>query len=168
MSLIQQALEKTSRAQETRTSTPVPAQKIWDRDPMGAALEQELIRVQESHAARRSLYWKITVAVLLALSVTAFFYFNARQPAPVVRSKTSEATKAASVAIPVRQAPVKIYSGNIYRLTGVTDLGGHPIAVINGRLLGIGDTLDGKATIKEIGKGEVVLDVQGRELKLVL
>ena len=46
MSLIQQALEKTNRAQETRTTTPAPT-PTWDRDPMGAALERELILVQQ-------------------------------------------------------------------------------------------------------------------------
>ena len=170
MSLIQQALEKTSRAQETRTTTPTPAQKIWDRDPMGAALEQELIRVQESHAARRSLYWKIAVSVLLSFSVAGFFYFRTPPVPRAIRpgTATPSAHAPAPVAVAVRQAPVKIYSGNIYRLTGVTDVGGDAIAVINGRLLSVGDALDDRAIVKKIGNGEVLLDVQGRELKLVL
>ena len=168
MSLIQQALEKTSRAQETRTTTPAPSQKLWDKDPMGAVLEQELVRVQESHAARQKLYWKIAISVLIAFSVASFFYLRTRQIPNVVPSKTANISKTAPAAVVVPQAPVQIYSGHIYRLTGITDLGGNAIAIINGRLLSVGDALDGKTTVKKIGNGEVLLDVQGRELKLVL
>jgi hypothetical protein len=169
MSLIQQALEKTNRAQETRTTTPAPARKLWDRDPMGAALEQQLIRVQESHAARQGLYRKIAVSVFLAFSIGSFVYFEIRQ-APRVAPPRIENTSvsAAPRVIAVPQTPVKIYSGNIYRLTGITDLGGNGVAVINGRLLGVGDALDGRTTVKKIGNGEVLLDVEGRELRLVL
>lgn len=168
MSLIQQALEKTSRAQETRTSTPAPVQKIWDCDPMGAALEQELIRVQKAHASRQSLYWKIAVAVLVAFSVGGLFYFNASQNPRAARSGAANTSAPAPVAVAVPQAPVKIYAGTIYRLTGITDVGGDAIAVINGRLLSEGDALDAQAIIKRIAQGEVILDVRGREMKLVL
>ena len=47
MSLIQQALEKTNRAQETRTAPPALPPKVWERDPMGAALERELTQIQQ-------------------------------------------------------------------------------------------------------------------------
>ncbi len=170
MSLIQQALEKTSRAQETRTTTPAPVQKLWERDPMGAALEQELVRVQESHAARQKLYWKITVALLILFSAGSFFYLKT-QPAPhAIQPKVSNvsAPAAVPVAVAVPQAPVKIYGGNIYRLTGITDVGGDAIAIINGKLLSEGDALDAQATLAKIEDGEVILDVRGRKMKLTL
>jgi len=95
--------------------------------------------------------------------VAGISYLGVRQTQHVGKSSSS------AVAAPVAsQAPVRIYSGNIYRLTGITDLSGHAIAVINGRLVGVGDALDGKAVVRSIGKGEVRLDVQGKELKLVL
>jgi hypothetical protein len=168
MSLIQQALEKTSRAQETRTTTPTPVQKFLDRDPMGAALEQQLIRVQESHVARQRLYWKIAVSVFIAFSIGSFVYFEIRQAPRITQPRIANTSTTVPEAVAVPRAPIKIYSGNIYRLTGITDLGGHAIAVINGRLLGVGDALDGRTTVKKIGNGEVLLDVEGRELRLVL
>ena len=163
MSLIQQALEKTNRAQETRTTTPVQSPKTWDRDPMGAALEEELVQVQQKYARRRNLYWKISLGVLLACLIAGLAYVGVRQVPS--GAKSSPASVVAQVA---PQMPVRIYSGNIYRLTGITDLSGHAIAVINGRLLGIGDSLDGKAVVRAIGNGEVLLDVQGKEIRLTL
>ena len=50
MSLIQQALEKTKRMHETKTTDPSSTSKTYERDPMGAILDQELIRVQQSYA----------------------------------------------------------------------------------------------------------------------
>ena len=168
MSLIQQALEKTSRAQETRTTTPSPTQKLWNRDPMGAALEQELIQVQESHAARRNLYWKVALVILVVFSLTAFFTLMSRQVVRTAPSKITTASAKAPAVVAVPQAPVKIYGGTIYHLTGITDVGGDAIAVINGRLLSEGDALDAQATIKRISKGEVIVEVRGREMKLIL
>jgi hypothetical protein len=161
MSLIQQALERTSRAQETRTAVPARSPKLWNRDPMGAALEQELIRVQESYVARRNLYWKVALGILIVFSLIAFFTVVPRHGARTISPKPP-------VAVAVPQVPVKIYGGTLYRLTGITDVGGDAIAVINGRLLSEGDALDAQATIKKIGDGEVRVDVRGREMKLVL
>jgi hypothetical protein len=163
MSLIQQALERTSRAQETRTRTPAPAAKPWDRDPMGAKLEQDLIRIQEEYVRRRKLYWKISLGVLAVCFIAGLSYVGWRQ------IFSGEKSSPVTVVVPVApQVPVKIYSGNIYRLTGITDLSGKAIAVINGRLVGVGDALDGKAVVKTIGVGEVRLDVQGKEIRLAL
>ncbi len=163
MSLIQQALEKTSRVQETRTANSPLSPKAYDRDPMGATLEQELTQVQQSYAKRRSLYWKVALGVLFVGFIAGLSYVGIRQIPSGVKSAS---VKAAAPVAP--QMPVRIYAGNIYRLTGITDLGGNAIAVINGRLVGVGDALDGKAVVRAIGSGEVRLDVQGREIKLVL
>jgi hypothetical protein len=163
MSLIQQALEKTNRAQETRTTTPVQAPKTWERDLMGAALERELTQVQQKYARRKSLYWKVSLGVLAVCFIAGLSYVGMRQ-LPAGAQSTSP-----KIAVPVAAPmPVRIYSGSIYRLTGITDLSGHAIAVINGRLVGVGDALDGKAVVRAIGQGEVRLDVQGKEIKLVL
>ena len=163
MSLIQQALEKTNRAHETRTTTPVAAPKTWEQDPMGGSLEQELVQVQKAYARRRNLYWKVTLGVLGAFFVAGLFYagFHGKnlQGKPMAEKKAS--------AVPI-QVPVRIYSGNIYRLTGITDLSGNPIAVINNRLVGVGDVLGGGTVVKAIGNGSVLLEVRGKEIKLVL
>lgn len=159
MSLIQQALEKTSREQETRTRTPPPAPKIYDRDPMGAALERELTQVQHSYAKRRGLYWKVALGAFTVCLIAGLFYIGLHGknlPSAAVGTKT------------VPQVPVQIFSGYIYRLTGITNIGDKTIAVINNRLVGVGDTLNNKAVVKAIGKSEVRLDIQGKEITLTL
>jgi hypothetical protein len=161
MSLIQQALEKTGRVQETRTTTPVSVPKPWERDPTGAILEPKLIQIQQKHSKRWSFYRKAALGALLACVVAGSLYLTIQES----RSK-SKASFVTAMITP--QAPIKIFSGNIYRLTGITDLGGKAMAVINENIVGVGDTLFGKAVVKEIGSGEVRLDVEGREIKLTL
>jgi len=160
MSLIQQALERTHRAQETRTTTPA-APKPYERDILGEGLERELIQVQQAYARRRKRYGMIALAVLTVFFIAGLFYAGTHGKKP----SRGVASSRTVVAAP---SPVRIYSGTIYRLTGITDLGGNRIAVINGRLLGVGDVLDGKASIKSIGQGAVVLDLQGQEVRLTL
>ena len=64
MSLIQQALEKTNRKQETKTTNSSSVPTTYDRDPMGTNLEEKLTRVQQSYSKRQKLYWKISLGVL--------------------------------------------------------------------------------------------------------
>lgn len=162
MSLIQQALEKTNRAQETRTTTPpIAAPKPWERDPTGTSLERELIDVQQKYSKRRSFYRKTVLGILLVCLVAGFSYLAIRENRPKAKASLMTTTI-------MPQMPIKIFSGNIYRLTGITDLGGKAMAVINENIVGVGDSLSGKAVVKAIGSGEVRLDVEGREIKLTL
>lgn len=165
MSLIQQALEKTNRVQETRTTNLPSDPKVYERDPMGAALEQELTQVQESYSKRRSLYRKAALGVLLVCFIGGLFYVAG------IRRDGAQVSPSAAASGSVRtvsQSPLRIYSGNIFRLSGIMDLGDKPMAVINGNIVGVGDSLSGKAVVREIGKGEVRLDVQGKEIRLAL
>lgn len=175
MSLIQQALEKTSRVQETRTANPSSDSKTYDRDPMGAALEQELIQVQQSYAKRRKLYWKVCLGALFVFSIGGLSYIGLLQiPLGGKSAPGSAPTQAmapvatSTVARAVSPMPLNIFSGNIYRLTGITSIDGKSMAVINGEIVSVGDSLSGNTTVKAIGNGEVRLDVQGREIKLTL
>ena len=161
MSLIQQALEKTSHGQETRTANPPSAPKMYDRDPMGAALEQELTQVQQSYAKLRKLYWKVSLGVLLVCFIAGLSYVGVRSSRPQTKASSSAATV-------MPQAPLRIFSGALYRLTGITNINGKSMAVINEEIVSVGDSLSGKAIVKAIGNGEVRLDVQGREIKLTL
>lgn len=178
MSLIQQALEKTDRVKGARAAAPAQSPKTWERDPMGAVLERQLTEVQEKYAQRRSLYLSISLGVLLVGFVAGLSYVGMRQkpssgnPSPVkiasVKSlpvKPLPAVVAAPVAPPI---PLTNDFRNSYHLTGITDLSGKAIAVINGRLVGVGDVLDGKAVVRAIGNGEVRLEAQGKEIRLVL
>jgi len=161
MSLIQQALEKTSHVQETKTAHPSSTPKIYDRDPTGAVLEQELTQVQQSYANRRKLYWQISLGVLLVCFIAGFSYIGIRSNYP--RTKTSS-----SVATVAPHTTLKIFSGTLYRLTGITNMNGKSMAVINEEIVSVGDSLSDQAIVKAIGNGEVRLDVRGREIKLTL
>lgn len=171
MSLIQQALEKTSRAQVPKVSPVVPAPKVWDRDPMGPVLERELIQVQNEHAGRwksfRKILWVLLLAGLAVLVIRSGVWkvrpVPATAPPPVKRAAPPPP---ATVMVP--QMPLKVMSGNIYHLSGIMDLGGKPMAVVNDRVVGVGDALDERAIVKEISKGIVLLDVQGQTVKLSL
>ncbi len=165
MSLIQQALEKASRAQETRTTTPALDPKPWELDPSGAPLEKKLEEVQQKNAVhRRNGRW-ILIGALLVCAGTVFF-FTKISIGPT-RLETSGVMNAVTPTAAL-QAPIRILSGPIYRLTGITILGDKPMAVINEEIVGVGALLPGKAIVKEIGNGEVLLDVQGKDLRLRL
>ena len=161
MSLIQQALEKTSRVQETKTANPSSPSKTYDRDPMGVGLEQELTQIQQSYARRRKLYWKVSLGVLLVCFMAGLSYLGIWSSQP----KTKTPLNAVTV---TSQAPLRIFSGTLYRLTGITNINGKSMAVINDEIVSVGDSLPGQAIIKAIGKGEVRLDIQGKEIKLTL
>ena len=85
--------------------------------------------------------------------------------------------KVATVVLPERKAvsgseaahsAMLIFSDNVCRLTGITSFGLKSMAVINGKLVGVGDPITWNAVVKEIKEGEVILDVQGKEIKLSL
>jgi hypothetical protein len=126
---------------------------------MGAALEQELIQVQQSYAKRRRLYWRVFLALFSVCLVTGLCYLG-------IRGKNVTPQKAGPGGM--TQVPVKIVSGYIYRLTGITNVGGKAIAVINNRLVGVGDVLNNRAAVTAIGEGKVLLDVQGKEIILTM
>jgi hypothetical protein len=161
MSLIQQALEKTNHVKETKVANPVPVSKVYDRDPMGVALEKELTQVQQSYAKRQRLYRKVSLGVLLACLVAGLSFLG-------IRSNHSSAKASSSGVMGASYVPLKIFSGDLYWLTGITNMNGKSMAVINGEIVSVGDSLFGKAIVKAIGNGEVRLDVQGRDLKLTL
>ncbi len=160
MSLIQQALEKTNRVQETKTTNP-PTPRTYEGDPMGAALEQELTQVQQTYAKRRKLYWRVSLGVLLVCMITGLSYFGIRNSHP----KGKVLTKVVTV---TSHAPLRIFSGTLYRLTGITNINGKSMAVINDEIVSVGDSLSSNAIVKSIGNGVVRLDVQGKEIKLTL
>jgi hypothetical protein len=160
MSLIQKALERTHQSQELRTTTSVPAPKPYERDPMGIELEQTLTQVQQDYARRRKWVRRSLVAVLFVgvalILALVVFHNQALTPAGSKEKNMSQ------------QTPVRIQSGYIYRLTGISEMDNRAVAVINNRIVSVGDTLNKRATVKAIGDGEVRLDVQGKEIILTL
>ncbi len=167
MSLIQQALEKTSRMQETRTTPPVSDPKPWELDPSGAPLEKKLAQVQKKHVARGRLKKRILIGTLLVGSAAVFSFLILRGYGGHPGLKKSGVMNAVAPTAAL-QRPLQILSGPVYRLTGITRLGDKPMAVINEEIVGVGAILPGDAVVKEIGNGEVLLDVQGQDLRLRL
>lgn len=155
MSLIQQALEKARRAPAISEGKPVMPSVVRP-DPMGSDLENQLQRVQKEYAGRRIFYRKLIVGVLFLALLTSFLIF--------FNSSSGEKTKT-----PYRvskQAPAKLFSGGMYRLTGITKIDGVWQAVINDEIVQTGDWLAKNAQVKTIQDHEVLLDVRGREIKL--
>ena len=166
MSLIQQALEKASRAQETRTTTPVLDPKPWELDPSGAPLEKKLTEVQQKRVAQgRNGKW-LLLGALLVCSGIVFSFTKASIGGHAQLEKSGVMNAVTPTA--ALQMPIRVLSGPIYRLTGITSLGDKPMAVINEEIVGVGAILSGKAVVKAIGDGEVLLDVQGKDLRLRL
>ncbi|HNX68854.1 MAG TPA: hypothetical protein PLL75_07745 [Candidatus Omnitrophota bacterium] len=182
MSLIQQALDKTNRAQETLIRVTPSAPKPWQRDPMGGQLEQELTRVQQAYSRRQKFYWIAGVGCACILLAGIIFYSmdSVRKspvpPRPVLREAVAviPAPAPASVPAPVAvSAPrPQVFQNTFvkvsFRLTGITNLGPRSVAIIDGRIVGEGDVLSGKAFVKSVGKDLVRLDVQGKEVLLTL
>jgi hypothetical protein len=174
MSLIQKALEKSSRAQATTLRTRLAVPKPWERDLAGEDLEEKIIQVQKNHIKQRSSRWRAAAGVMalfciISLAGIAYVGISRSCPLPAVAAAPMYLPAAETHVLPtlpeIVPVPVPV---EIFHLTGIMSLGGKPMAMINGKIVGEGDPLSGKAVVKQIGKGEVRLDVQGKEIKLTL
>lgn len=164
MSLIQEALEKTNRAPSAQAKGILP--KSLAGDPMGVHLEKELTRVQNEYAQRRGRYrkWGIGGIALLCVAGLLFSFGN-------ILNKQGPAPGKAPEVLVVRPA-VAVSQNTFYnvpfRLTGITDVGGEAMALIDGQIVKVGDSLSGKAVVKSIGDGAVLLDARGKQIRLEL
>lgn len=157
MSLIQEALERTHRGQNSSPAS-IETPRTVKKNPMDADLEKEVRRVQQTHLGRMALYKKLAAGVLLFCLLSGItFLINHRS-----YDKKSQHT--------ARSSSQKMFfsSADAYRLTGIMKFGNENMAVINDEIVGIGAPLSGKATVKNIGNDEVLLDIRGKEVKLVL
>lgn len=168
MSLIQEALEKTKRVVETQ-APPAPASPQPPApDPMGDHLEKELTRVQENYAKRRASYrrWGLFGGVCLCAFAVFYFYWTSLSRPP--RSVPSKLPAVAAVRRPEIVARQFVPDGLSFHLTGVTDLGGRKVALIDEQIVGVGESLPGGATIKKIERQSVILEMRGKEILLEL
>lgn len=171
MSLIQQALEKTKRTQKTEMRERPVSPKPYELDPMGVALERELIEIQRKYAERSRRFWKVTVAFFLFFVVAVSFSLGAlRLPAFSKPLPEREFLPVVTVSTPVLAPAVRDLQKHQkhYHLTGIIDPNGSAIAVINGRLFAVGDFVDAHAFVKAIGPRGVVLDTQGTDMRVDL
>jgi len=167
MSLIQEALEKTARLQTNSTIAESKTEHFvqpWTREIMGEELERELSGIQRHYFWRRTFVWRFGAGVLLLLAVGAFSYMIGNHGGKTVPAKNISPASSLTVS----QPPTIYRSFTPYRLTGITSFDSKPMAVINDEIVGVGDALSGRAVVKEILDGQVLLDVRGKETKLTL
>jgi len=162
MSLIQEALEKTSRAPLLHAKGMAP--KLAG-DPMGAHLEKELVRVQEQYALRRAFYRKWGTAGTLLLCVAGILFCVGSF---VIAERSSSGNAPGAAARPGTVISQRTSYNAPFRLTGITNMGDEAVALIDGKILRVGDSLSGKAVVKSIGNGSVLLEVRGKEVRLEL
>lgn len=162
MSLIQQALEKTGRIQAAlkKAGTSQP----WKSDLTGEKLEKELTQVQEKYARQRKSFRKIALGVA-GIFLIGLFFLLANRTETHKSYVSSPAAPSGSVSAPATIMKRAAIAG--YRLTGITNFGEKTMAVINGEIVGIGETVSG-AVVTDIQDKEVRLNARGREIRLNL
>lgn len=163
MSLIQDALEKAS--QSRNAPKPFQAARIRPDDVFGDGLEKELREVQRYHKTRRLFGWKIAAGVILLALVVSWPIF--RWGHSTILSKDPAQTIVMTATIP-KVSPSPFFSSVAYRLSGITNLGDKPRAVINGQIVAVGDTVSKKAVVKEIQSDGVLLEVHGKDFQLTM
>ena len=84
---------------------------------------------------------------------------------PVPAGARPPLTAPARAALPVRAASTPRPTPVPFVLTAIAEQDGHPVAVINDRIVRVGDALQG-ARVLRIGEGEVELEADGRRFTL--
>ncbi len=133
---------------------------------MGAHIEKELTRVQKEYAQRRTHSWKwgIGVAAFLCAAGLLFSFRGTLKNEGISPGNASEVLVVRSPAVVSLNASYNVP----FRLTGITSRGGEAMALINGQVVAVGDSLPGKAVVKSIGDGAVLLEVRGKQVRLEL
>ncbi|HOW59002.1 MAG TPA: hypothetical protein PLO78_04680 [Candidatus Omnitrophota bacterium] len=159
MSLIQDALERMGRTTPSHPSAKKNNRRLWERDPMGSKLEQELTKIQREYIKRRNLRKILVIGFLVVcLSSLAVLIFN-----------TKFLGKISYKGAPVKgSSSVKIIFGGVYRLSGITKFGNERKAVINDEHIGVGEQLSEDIFVKEIQKNKVILVARGKEIPFKL
>ena len=138
VSLIQEALEKAGR------SVKEPAVLAPDPGPADPQEFKKPFQVSKS-------------TVLLAgafIFLAAFILFQS------VRPRSFPGT-------PAFAAP-GIFNPQKWSLSGITVSGDERFALINNEVVGVGDRLPGNAVVRQIGSRIVILESQGKKIKLSL
>ena len=140
-----------------------------------------------SRAARRHPLWAAVGLAAVAAAATAFLMRGTR-PSPPPATATAAAVKSSlppalmpsapaatlaprraantAIAAPIRRAtPAASPSAAALRLQAVSERDGQPIAIINDRLVRVGDEVEGQRVLA-IRADEVDLEVQGRRTTL--
>ncbi len=170
MSLIQQALEKAGKVS---TALPAP-EKIEPAKMIRETLraEEKIIRemsprLEKAGSPALVFYaaaaWALLAAVGVAILVWFFLTYGKKtETSPVMMAGVS------STLVQIPQASSRAANTPKFVLTGVTESNGAKLALINNQVAGVGDRLREKAFVKSINEDSVVLDYDGREIRLNL
>ncbi len=179
MSLIQQALEKAAKARQ-EASAPQAVEVLEKPQTTRAVLEslhmeEELVsRVRKPvfqfhfHMPKISVPKRFLLGITIIASVVALVLCiswvlpqaEKMETRPVMLAGMSSITQMPQ-AMPVAGLPK-------LSLTGITESNGAKLALINDQVVGVGDRLLEKAIVKSITENTVVLDWNGRQIKLRL
>ncbi len=162
MSLIQEALEKAGRSVVEMAPMQKPKADSFEfPPPFSRPLPQKLSRGSEKSS------WIFKVLVLLTfllVGITLVLQVSSRKPMlpAVAPSVLVNPHVAASAAVPVKK------SFPLWSLTGITNSDGEWFALINNDVLKVGDRLPGDILVSKIDAKSVILEAQGRKIKLTL
>lgn len=156
MSLIHEALEKVG--QEKKGEKRKQISEVLERDsiaPSGTVpVEKEKNPFEEN---AKAIYW--IAGVLMILFIAGMVYLLIRTPALPPAEEPTSLSPAATV------PSAKLQRG--LSLTGVTRAGEEWTAIINNRLVRVGDWVSG-ARVEAIEDRQVTLDIEGRKVTLNL
>lgn len=164
MSLIQEALERTKRTSFSQSTWGTA--KPLGSGPAETNLEKELSRVHKDYAERRARYWKWGVGAGAFLCIAGLFFSlgGSFHRAKVPSEASSDVPVAPPAAITLRDSHRNVP----FKLSGIMSRGGKAVALINGRIVGVGGGVSRGAIVTSIGDGEVFLDVRGKKVRLEL
>lgn len=165
MSLIQDALKRKVEEQHTpppqHTTPPVPPESASELPP--------------PHSSERKLFFILVIVfilILLVIGISVYFVLNAPKPEPVdnpvIEPALPTAILEAIKPIEPAPAPVPIKSEKIkdkwpnLNFSGSASAGNQRLAIINGRMLSVGNGIQG-VTVLEIGKNQVLVEYKGQK-----
>ena len=164
MSLIQEALEKAGRSpvaviEEVHENKEIPIVAGWQKSKSTAEPSPYLSKIRI-----------MITGILIFFSGFAIFQFVGSR---LNLFPSGKVQMAVSSSLPQHSPISSLLNGPLswrpsFVLTGVTSSGGEYMALINNQVVQIGDRLREDALVKTIGKEEVTLDFQGKEIKLSL
>lgn len=170
MSLIQQALEKAGRA-PVEIAPAIP-EKIkmtnFPEPPAPAPSAPKVFPASKPAPVKSSMQNKIIFRSIILMSallsgLCIMAWLSVQHPAKIMPPEE------AKVLLEKKKAITKTPADPVYKLTGITLISENDsIALINNQVARKGDALPGNAVVKEIAANYVLLDYQGREIKISL
>ena len=172
MSLIEEALRRAQRGlQPERRETPIrvqipdPAPVIVEPPPAAGAPVAEA----SDEASRPMVNWAVIGliggAAVGAIVWIAWGYWAPPAVSQPVAAQSTQAVRAPAIAEPAIRALSRRALPPVLALNGVVEGTGEPLAIVNGSMLRVGDTIEG-ATLIEIKTDTVTLRWRDQELIL--